>query len=102
MEQVEDSSKSSKLLDSKIEDTLYKSCIGYHVKETKAIKFKETYYDDEGRECSREDIKIVEVNTYIEPDILAIVLWLTNRKPDKWRIEIDFDMLEAYYNSLDK
>lgn len=99
---MEEINKNSKLLDSKIEDNLYKSCIGYHVKETKAIKCKEVYYDDKGRECSREDIKIVEVNTYIEPDILAIVLWLTNRKPDKWRVGIDLDMLEAYYNSLDK
>ncbi len=93
------SSKSSKLLDSKIEDTLYKSCIGYYVKETKAIKCKETYYDKEGRECTRETIETVEVSTYIEPDVLAIVLWLTNRKPSKWRVGIDLDILETYYNN---
>lgn len=99
---MKENNKDNRLLVSKIEDSLYKSCIGYHVKETKAIKCKETYYDNEGRECSREDVRAVEVSTYIEPNVSAIALWLTNRKPEQWSVGLDFDMLEAYYNNLDK
>lgn len=99
---MKENNKDNRLLVSKIEDSLYKCCIGYHVKETKAIKCKEIYFDNEGRECTREDVKTVEVNTYIEPNVSAIALWLTNRQPDKWKVDIDLDMLEAYYNSMDK
>lgn len=97
MSKLTDLEKSKEILDYEIEGLLYKSCTGYYVKENKAIKCKQTYYDEEGRLCKREEVKIVEVNRFIPPDTIAIALWLTNRKPTKWKIGISPDMLKQYY-----
>lgn len=77
--------KSKEIVDYEVEESLYKKCIGSYAKETKAIKLKEVYYDEEGRRCERERVEVVEVDTFIPPDTMAIAIWLNNRRPDKWR-----------------
>lgn len=82
----------------KTEDQLYKSCIGYYVDEIKAFKCQEIYYDESGRECSKEIINKVAIKTYIKPDILAIMFWLGSRQPDKWKI--DKNIMEYLKNNI--
>ena len=92
-----DLEKSKEILDYEIEGLLHKSCTGYYVKENKVIKCRQTYYDEKGRLCKSEEVKIVEVDKYIPPNVIAIAFWLTNRKPGKWEIGIGPDMLKQYY-----
>ena len=77
--------KSKEIVDYEVEESLYKKCIGSYAKGTKAFKCKEKYYDEEGRQCEREVVRTVEVDTFIPPDTMAIAIWLNNRKPGSWR-----------------
>jgi hypothetical protein len=78
--------KSSKeVADYEVENSLYKKCVGTYVKVGKAFKCKEVYFDEEGRRCERETVQTVEVDEFIPPDTMAIVIWLNNRKPKDWR-----------------
>jgi len=77
--------KGKEVVDFEVEDSLYKKCIGFYVKEEKAFKCKEIYYDKEGRRCEREKVKVVEVDVYMPPDTLAMAMWLNNRKSDRWK-----------------
>lgn len=97
MNKLPDLEKSKEILDYEIEGLLYKRCMGYYAKENKVIKCRQTYYDEKGRLCERKEVKIVEVDRFIPPDTIAIALWLTNRKPSKWKIGISPDMLKQYY-----
>lgn len=77
--------KGKEVINYEVENSLLKKCLGCYVKEGRAFKCKEKYYDDEGRSCEREIVKTVEVDRFIPPDTTAIAIWLNNCKPEKWR-----------------
>ncbi len=77
--------KGKEIVDYEVENSLYKKCVGCYVKEDRAFKCKEVYYDEEGRRCEREVVKTVEVDVFVPPDTTAIAIWLNNRKPQSWR-----------------
>lgn len=78
--------KSSKeVVDYEVEESLFKKCVGTYAKEQKAYKLKEIYYDENGNRCEKETVKVVEVDTFIPPDTMAMAIWLNNRKPGSWR-----------------
>ncbi len=76
---------SKEIVDYEVEGSLYKKCVGTYAKEERAFKCKEIYYDEEGRRCEKEEVKVVEVDVFIPPDTMAMAIWLNNRQPDKWR-----------------
>lgn len=53
--------------------------------EEKEVKLKSTYYDDQGRKCEKEEVKIVQVRKAAPPDVTALIFFLKNRRPDLWR-----------------
>ena len=77
--------KGKEIGDSAVVNSLFKKCTGAYVKEEKAIKCKEVYYDEDGRRCEREVVNVVVVDTFIPPDTMAMMYWLNNRQPEKWR-----------------
>lgn len=82
----------------KVENSLYKKATGYIIHETGAVKVKETYYDDQGRKCTKEDVKLVDYEKEVPADVAAIKFWLINRSPERWkdnptRAEIDKALL---------
>lgn len=77
--------ETKEVADYEVVNSLYEQCLGRYVNETKAIKCKEVYYDEQGRRCERESIRVVDVKTYIKPDTLAMAIWVNNRMPDKWK-----------------
>ncbi len=77
--------ESKEIVDYQVEESLYKKCIGSYAKEERAFKCKEVYYDDEGRRCEKEVVKVAEVDIFIPPDTMAMAIWLNNRKPSSWR-----------------
>lgn len=70
--------------DVEMEDSLYKSGMGYYVDEDRPIKVKTTRRKD-GMEITEERVEIVTVKRYIEPVVVAQIFWLKNRKPDFWK-----------------
>ena len=94
--------RGKEIVDYEVEDSLYKKCVGCYVKEDRAFKCKEVYYDNEGRRCEREVVKTVEVDTFIPPDTTAIAIWLNNRKSDKWRRNANKERLDRERLDHDK
>ena len=77
--------ESKEVVDYAVEESLYKKCVGSYAKEEKAFKCKEKFYDEEGRLCEREVVRVVKVDTFVPPDTMAMAIWLNNRKPQSWR-----------------
>lgn len=77
--------KNKEIVDYEVEESLYKKCVGSYAREAKAYKLKDIYYDDDGNKCQTERVEVVEIDTFIPPDTMAIAIWLNNRKPGSWR-----------------
>ena len=77
--------KSKEIADYEVEESLFKKCIGHYVKEGRAFKLKEIYYDEDGNRCEKETVEVVDVDKFIQPDTMAMAIWLNNRKPGSWK-----------------
>lgn len=63
--------------DARVERSLYQMATGTYVKQQQAVKVKTGQYT--------EEIKIVEVETFMAPEVPAAQFWLKNRRPEQWR-----------------
>ncbi|MCI1958801.1 MAG: hypothetical protein LKJ25_04155 [Clostridia bacterium] len=79
--------KGKEYADRKVENSLYKRACGYNAKYMKNFKIRHVKYDEKTGRKIAEDEEIVqrEEETHIPADVLAIIYWLKNRKPDTWR-----------------
>ncbi len=66
--------KNKEETDSVVENTLYKTAVGFHEEESV------TEYDGNGQMISRKVYR-----KYYPPNPMSIFAWLNNRRPDKWR-----------------
>jgi len=88
--------------DYQVVDSLHKKCVGTYVKEQRAFKCKSEWYDENGKKCSEEVVKVVDVDVFIPPDTMAMAIWLNNRMPDKWRRNANKEKLDAERFKHDK
>ena len=72
---------------SNVEYSLYRKAIGFYVEEEQAIKVKTTYTNKAGKKGTSEDVKVVKVMKYIEPDTQAIKFFLVNKDGDNYHAE---------------
>lgn len=77
--------KGKEVVDRKVENALLERAVGGVHEVKKHIKVKETYYDNQGRKCEKEEIKEVFDEVYVAGDTTAQIFWLKNRKPDVWK-----------------
>ena len=84
--------KSKEIADRNVESSLYERALGGVHEVKKNIKVKQTYYDEQGRKCEKEEIKTVMDEVYTPGDTTAQIFWLKNRKPDVWK---DKQIVEA-------
>jgi len=63
--------------DDRVERSLYQMATGRYVVEQQAIKVKLSQYE--------EEVKIVDVEKFLQPEATAAAFWLKNRKPEQWR-----------------
>ena len=75
--------KEKEIVDYEVENALYKKCLGYNAKVLKNIKVKTIKYSEVTGKKISESEEIKEV--YDEIHVPADIIWLKNRKPDKWR-----------------
>ena len=77
--------KGKEIVDREVENSLLERALGGIHEVKKHIKVKQTYYDERGRKCEKEEIKEVMDEVYTPGDTTAQIFWLKNRKPEKWR-----------------
>ena len=85
--------KGKEIVDMEVENSLLKRAKGYNAKVLKTFKLKKVEYDpNTGRKLKEEEVlEQKEDEVHIPADVTAIIFWLKNRLPDKWkdrRIEI--------------
>ena len=94
--------KNKEIVDYEVENTLHKKCVGYMTKVERAIKCKKVFYDDNGKRCEEEEIKMVLEDFYVQPDTTAIAIWLNNRRPEAWRRNANKERLDEKKFKHDK
>lgn len=88
--------RGKEIVDCEVENALLKRALGYTYTETR-VK----------RECGKitEEITVEKV---VVPDVAAIIFWLKNRRPDKWREKVVFtdetelEKLDDLIGSIDR
>ena len=81
------------IADERVERSLYQMATGTYVKEQQAHKVKTVTYDDGKRSAETEEIKLVEVERYMPPEVPAAIFWLKNRRKEQWRDRQDHEHL---------
>ena len=72
-------------MDTQVENALLKRALGYTATET----IEEVYQAGEGQNKKVLSSHIRRITKEIPPDVGAIVFWLKNRKPGRWRDKIE-------------
>lgn len=92
--------KGKEIVDREVESALYRKAIGSKETIQKAMKIKESVFNEEGRKV-KESEKIIYVDevVMIPPDTTAQIFWLKNRKPSEWRDKRDVEHSGGLNNS---
>lgn len=72
-------------VDTEVENALLKSALGYYVTVRKPIKLKTKRQLAGKGTIEEEHIEYAEEQIYIQPQVVAQLFWLKNRKPAQWR-----------------
>lgn len=76
----------------RVEDSLYRSSCGFYVTEEVPMKVKAVteYVNKKGKACKKteEQVRTVQIQRYVEPDVNAMKFLLTNRDPKDWKTDI--------------
>lgn len=96
--------KGKELADIEVEDSLFKRATGYTAQIRKTFKVKIVKYNDVGKKVEeKEELQTGIDEVHIPADTTAIIFWLKNRMPDKWkdrRIEIPTDEDDSKGNGV--
>lgn len=84
--------RGKEVVDIVAENALYKKAIGVKEILKKPIKIKEVVYDNGKRVKETEKIEYVDEEVYFPPDTTALIFWLKNRQPQKWRDKQQVEM----------
>lgn len=79
-------------VDTKVENTLLESALGYYKTIREPIKVKTKKQLAGKGTLEEEHIEYVEREVYYPPNVTAQIFWLKNRRPDKWRDKNDQDV----------
>ena len=90
-----------------VEYSLFERAKGYEYIENVPIKVKSEYYNEEGKKCSEEHVKIVERTVHVPADIGAAKFFLSNRSKKMWqdnphKVENDKENLKLKKKELEK
>lgn len=84
--------KNKDVADIRMENALYERGLGGVHEVKKTVKIKNSYYDEQGRKCEKEELVTAIDEVYVPGDTTAEIFWLKNRRPDLWR---DKQLIEA-------
>lgn len=72
-------------VDTEVENALLKSALGYYVTVKKPIKLKTKRQLAGKGTIEEERIEYADEQVYVQPQVVAQLFWLKNRKPAQWR-----------------
>jgi hypothetical protein len=72
-------------VDTEVENALLKSALGYYVTVRKPIKLKTKRQLAGKGTIEEERIEYADEQVYVQPQVVAQLFWLKNRKPAQWR-----------------
>ncbi len=78
----------SEFADRLVENSLYQMTQGFKVTVRKAFKVKDVEYENGKRVKETERLETAEEDEYIKPDVRAIMFYLENRMPERWRKKV--------------
>lgn len=82
-----------KQADMHIANKLFNRAEGARWTEETAVKVKIDHYDDLGKKIRTEEhVEIVPLQKGAAPDTTAIIFWLKNRDPKRWRDKQDLEL----------
>lgn len=79
--------KGKEIVDMEVENSLLNRAKGYNAKVRKTFKLKKVEYDSiTGKKVKEEEVlEQAEDEVHIPADVTAIIFWLKNRLPEKWK-----------------
>lgn len=78
--------KGKAIADANVASKLYSRAMGAKISVQQAHKLKSTLYHENGKKKSEtETVRVVDLEMEQPPDTTAIIFWLKNRSPEKWR-----------------
>ena len=80
-----ESLKSACAYDDEVVDALHKNTLGGIVKLLKPIKLKKKFFENGKLVREEETVESHEEEIYVQPDTMAQMYWLNNRRPSKWK-----------------
>lgn len=84
--------KGKEVVDREVENALYRKAVGTKEIVARAVKIKETLYNEEGRKAKEtEKVIFVDEEVFVPPETTAQIFWLKNRKPNEWRDRRDVE-----------
>lgn len=100
--------KGKEVTDRQVENALFERALGGVHEVKKTFKVKEKYYDENGKLCEKEVLKIGIDEVYTPGDTTAQIFWLKNRKPQDWREKQEYldntiednDMVKRYIEGM--
>ena len=73
-------------MDTEVENSLLKRAKGYTAKIKKTFKVKKVEYDPSGKKIKEEEVlEVGEDEIHVPADVTAMIFWLKNRLPEKWK-----------------
>jgi len=79
-------SRSSEPVDVEVENSLHNRSLGYTVQLKKTFKIRRVKYNDKGVKIEEyEELAQGIDEMHIPADTVAMIYWLKNRKPDRWK-----------------
>lgn len=81
--------KGKEVVDIEVENALKKNAIGFSYVEQAISTEKEVIYENGKRVKEISKPVVIEVTKYKQPETIAQIFWLKNRKPDKWRDKVE-------------
>ena len=88
--EISDAIKKGKApVDIQVENALLKRALGYDYEEVITEIEEVPVRGTDGQSTAKQKKHVKKVTRHVPPDVCAIVFWLKNRKPDKWRDKIE-------------
>ncbi|NLO71973.1 MAG: helix-turn-helix domain-containing protein [Porphyromonadaceae bacterium] len=83
---LESLKKGKEIADANVASKLYSRAMGARLTVQQPQKLKQITYHENGKKKSEtETVRVVDLEVEQPPDTTAIIFWLKNRQPDKWR-----------------
>ena len=91
--------KGKEVVDIEVENALKKNATGFTYVEQVVSTEREVIYDNGKRVKEISKPVVIEITRYKQPETIAQIFWLKNRKSDKWKDKVEQEENEEAINN---